>query len=161
MDAYHVFCRNWLEFSRWLQASLGPKRSRGLYRPGFFWSAYYFAHSGGQSFIHRRIALKRRIDAAAGYRGLSIRSAMLPNSGVGRVVDINILLNILGNHCFFLVEALDALQSSFQTATGTGKMSNLSFPSKTDRLIPSGNSRARVQSSDRRESPHTLSKVPC
>ena len=30
-----------------------------------------FAHSGGQSVIHRRIALKRRIDAAAGYRGHS------------------------------------------------------------------------------------------
>jgi hypothetical protein len=42
---------------------------------------------------------------------------MLPNSGVGGAVDINILLNILGDHCFFLVEALDALQLSFQSAT--------------------------------------------
>ncbi len=34
---------------------------------------------------------KRRIDAAAGYRGHSIRSAMLPNYGRGRPIDINVV----------------------------------------------------------------------
>ena len=48
---------------------------------GFLGPHGSFAHSGGQSVIHRRIALKRRIDAAAGTVGVDImiRPAMLPN----------------------------------------------------------------------------------
>src|SRR2546425_3055256 len=83
--------RNRLEFSRWLRASLGPKRSRVFECPGFFGSACSFAHSGGQSVIHRRNALSVGLTPPPG-PWATIRPAMLPKKRTGRIADLNILL---------------------------------------------------------------------
>jgi len=81
--------RNRLEFSRWLRASLGPKRSRVFECPGFFGSACSFAHSGGQSVIHRRNALSVGLTPPPGLWA-SVRPAMLPKKRTGRIADLNI-----------------------------------------------------------------------
>src|SRR5712692_682165 len=81
--------RNRLEFSRWLRAYLRPKRSRVFDCPGFFGSASSFAHSGGQSVIHRRNALSVGLTPPPGLWA-SIRPAMLPKKRTGRVADLNI-----------------------------------------------------------------------
>jgi len=81
--------RNRLEFSRWLRAYLGPKRSRVFECPGFFGSACSFAHSGGQSVIHRRNALSVGLTPPPGLWA-TVRPAMLPKKCTGRRADLNI-----------------------------------------------------------------------
>src|SRR2546425_12494472 len=81
--------RNRLEFSRWLRAYLGHKRSRVFEWPGFFGSAWSFARSGGQSVIHRRNALTVGLTPSPGLWA-SIRPAMLPKKRTRRVADLNI-----------------------------------------------------------------------
>ena len=53
---------------------------QGILCPGFFWSAYYFAHSGGQSVIHRRNALSVGLTPPPGTVGFYLFDLlMLPN----------------------------------------------------------------------------------
>src|SRR2546422_10898203 len=79
--------RNRLQFSGWLRADLGPKRSRVFDCPGFFGSACSFAHSGGQSVIHRRNALSVGLTPPPGLWA-NVRPAMLPKNRTKRIADL-------------------------------------------------------------------------
>ncbi len=79
---------------------VGPKRARGrlCFPRGFLGPHLFWFCPQWRSICHSQaFRPKRRIDAAAGYRGLCLRSAMLTKGALGVVVDINLSTWIYSN----------------------------------------------------------------